>query len=66
MRNKTNKHLGIEIEPDLHRKLRYIAKFEGRSINREIIYLIQQCVKSFEAANGEIISSETNSEDKKE
>lgn len=66
MRNKTNKHLGIEIEPDLHRKLRYIAKFEGRSINREIIYLIQQCVKSFEATNGEIISSETNSEDKKE
>ena len=29
MRNKNNKHLGMEIAPDLHFKLRYISKYEG-------------------------------------
>lgn len=29
MRNKKNKHLGIEIDPELHQKLHYIAKYEG-------------------------------------
>ncbi len=55
MRNKKNKHLGIEIDPVLHFKLRYIAKYEGRSGNGQILYLIRQCIKEFEAANGEIM-----------
>ncbi|MBQ2774638.1 MAG: hypothetical protein IJF40_01950 [Clostridia bacterium] len=54
MRNKSNKHLGIEVDPELHGKLRYIAKYEGRSINGQILYLIRQCIKAFEAQNGEI------------
>lgn len=53
MRNK-NKHLGIEVDPELHGKLRYIAKFEGRSINGQILYLIRQCIKDFENKEGEI------------
>ena len=48
MRNKNNKHLGIEVEPELHRKLRYIAKYEGRSINGQILYLIRQYIRDFE------------------
>jgi len=56
MRNKKNKHLGIEIDPELHGKLRYIAKYEGRSINGQIIYLIRQCIRDFEEKNGEIKS----------
>ena len=40
MRNKNNKHLGIEIDPILHYKLSYIAKYEGRSVNRQILYLV--------------------------
>ena len=54
MRNKSNKHLGIEIEPELHAKLKYIAKYEGRSINAQVLYLVRQCVKEFEAKEGEI------------
>lgn len=49
MRNKANKHLGIEIDPELHRKLKYIAAYEGRSINGQILYLVRQCVKKFES-----------------
>lgn len=54
MRNKNNKHLGIEVDPELHRKLHYISKYEGRSANGQILYLIRKCIKEFESENGEI------------
>ena len=54
MRNKNNKHLGIEVDPELHRKLHYIAKYEGRSANGQILYLIRQCIRDFEAENAPI------------
>jgi len=54
MRNKENKHLGIEIDKETHRKLHYIAKYEGRSANGHILYLIRQNIKEFEKNNSEI------------
>ena len=54
MRNKENKHLGIEISPELHYKLHYIAKYEGRSGNGQILYLLNECIRKFEKENGEI------------
>lgn len=54
MRNKNNKHLGIEVDPELHYKLHYIAKYEGRSGNGQILYLIRQCILDFESRYGEI------------
>ncbi len=58
MRNKHNKHLGIEIEPNLHFKLHYIAKYEGRSANGQILYLLRRCIQEFEKENGEILLPE--------
>ncbi len=55
MRNKNNKHLGIEIDPELHFKLHYISKYEGRSANGQILYLIRKCIREFEESEGEII-----------
>lgn len=52
MRNKNNKHLGIEVDPELHYKLHYISKYEGRSANGQILYLIRKCIKEFEQENG--------------
>ena len=49
MRNKNNKHLGIEIDPELHYKLHFISKYYGRSANGQILYLV-----SFENAEGAI------------
>lgn len=60
MRNKKNKHLGIEIDPELHYKLHYIAKYEGRSGNGQILYLIRQCIREFEAEQGTIPMKDTN------
>ena len=54
MRNKNNKHLGIEIDPELHFKLHYISKYEGRSANGQVLYLIRKCIKDFETREGEI------------
>ncbi len=54
MRNKNNKHLGIEVNPELHYKLHYISKYEGRSANGQILYLIRQCINKFEEKNGKI------------
>lgn len=58
MRNKNNKHLGIEIDPELHQKLRYIAKYEDRSINGQILYLVRQCIRDFESKEGPIPTEE--------
>ena len=63
MRNKDNKHLGIEVDPELHFKLHYISKYEGRSANGQILYLIRQCIKEFEDKNGEIKMPEKSSEE---
>ncbi len=63
MRNKNNKHLGIEIDPALHYKLHYISKYYGRSANGEILYLIRQEIKNFEKAEGEIVLPDTKKED---
>lgn len=49
-----NKHLGIRIDNELHHKLHYIARYEGRSANGQILYLIRKNIKDFEAEHGEI------------
>ncbi len=52
MRNKGNKHLGIEIDPELHYKLHYISKYYGRSANGEILFLVRQAIREFEKVEG--------------
>ena len=58
MRNKSNKHLGIEIDPKTHKKLKYIAEYEGRSLNGQILYLARKCIEKYEQEHGEIPSEE--------
>ncbi len=60
MRNKDNKHLGIEIDKELHYKLRYVAEYEGRSGNGQVIYVLKEYIKEFEHKNGEIKMEQTN------
>lgn len=54
MRDKRNKHLGLEIPPELHYKLHYIARYEGRSANAQVLWLIRRCIRDFEQTEGEI------------
>ena len=51
----TNKvQTGIRFEPELLYKITYVAKDNKRSLNAQLEYLAQNCVKEFEAANGAI------------
>lgn len=49
-----DKHIGIRIDKEIHYKLHYISKYEGRSANGQILYLIQKCIREFEELNGKI------------
>jgi len=46
------------IEPQLHEKMVYIAEYEGRSLSGQLIHLMNQCVRKFEAENGPIPTDE--------
>ena len=51
----TNKiQTGIRFEPELLYKIAFIAKENKRSLNAQLEYLSQVCVREFEAANGAI------------
>ena len=48
------KHLGLRIDAETHKKLKSLAEFEGRSINGEVLYLIRQPIIEFENKHGEL------------
>lgn len=51
----TNKvQTGIRFEPELLYKITCVAKENKRSLNAQLEYLAQVCVKEFEAVNGPI------------
>ena len=55
----TNKiQTGIRFEPELLYKISYVAKENKRSLNAQLEYLAQSCVKEFEATNGAIAVDE--------
>lgn len=51
----TNKiQTGIRFEPELLYKISKVAKANKRSLNAQLEFLAQQCVKEYEGENGEI------------
>ncbi|MBR6557900.1 MAG: Arc family DNA-binding protein [Clostridia bacterium] len=46
------KSVSIRIEEEMLNKLAYIADYEGRSVNSQVLVLIRQSIKSFEDENG--------------
>jgi len=51
----TNKiQTGIRFDPELLYKISYIAKDNKRSLNAQLEYLAQKCVKEYEKENGSI------------
>ena len=51
----TNKiQTGIRFDPELLYKIAYIAKDNKRSLNAQLEYLAQDCVKEYEKENGSI------------
>ena len=55
----TNKiQTGIRFEPELLYKITYVAKENKRSLNAQLEYLANICVKEYEAVNGPICVDE--------
>lgn len=55
----TNKiQTGIRFDPELLYKITYVAKDNKRSLNAQLEFLAQTCVKEYEAANGTILVDE--------
>ena len=51
----TNKiQTGIRFEPDLLYKITYVAKENKRSLNAQLEFLAQNCVREYESRNGDI------------
>ena len=48
------KSLSIRIEEEMLNKLHFIADYEGRSANSEILILIRDAINSYEKEHGEI------------
>ncbi len=52
--DKKEKHLGLRIDEETHRKLKSLSDFDGRSINGEVLYLIRQAIRKHEEEVGEL------------
>ena len=48
------KSVSIRIEEEMLNKIAYIADYEGRSVNSQVLVLIRESIKKFEDANGVI------------
>ena len=48
------KSVSIRIEEEMLDKITYIADYEGRSVNSQVLVLIRENIKSFEDTNGPI------------
>lgn len=48
------KSVSIRIEEEMLNKLSYIADYEGRSVNSQVLVLIRENIKAFEDVNGAI------------
>ena len=48
------KSVSIRIEEEMLNKIAYIADYEGRSVNSQVLILIRENIKAFEQANGPI------------
>ena len=47
----------LRIEPELLKKFRYVADYNGRSANRELEIIIKRHISDFEIKNGKIESA---------
>ena len=57
------KSVSIRIEQEMLNKIAYVAEYEGRSVNSQILVLIRQHIKAFEEVHGTIegdIASDSN------
>lgn len=48
------KSVSIRIEEEMLEKLGYVAEYEGRSVNSQILVLVRESIQAFETEHGKI------------
>lgn len=48
------KSVSIRIEEEMLKKIGYVADYEGRSVNSQILVLVRECIRRFEQEHGAI------------
>lgn len=48
------KSVSIRIEEEMLQKLGFVADYEGRSVNSQILVLVRESIRAFEEAHGPI------------
>lgn len=48
------KHLSLRLDDETRRRLKYVSQYEGRSINGQVMHLINRCISDFEKEHGPI------------
>ena len=48
------KSVSIRIEEEMLKKIGYVADYEGRSVNSQILVLVRECIRRFEQEHGDI------------
>ena len=51
---KKIKHFSLRIDEDLLRKFEYVAKYDDRSMNWQLLSLVRKCIAEFEQKYGPI------------
>jgi len=54
------KSLSVRIDSEMLHKLHYVADYEGRSANSQILILIRDCIEKYEKERGAIEIAENN------
>ena len=54
MKDKNKTFLSIRMLRDTHDKIKYVSAYEGRSMSKQILYLVNQCIRDFEKQHGPI------------
>ena len=52
---KKQKHISIRIDEETLKKFHYVAAYDDRSANNQILYLINQIIRDFEGKHGKIL-----------
>lgn len=48
------KSVSIRIEEEMLAKIGYVADYEGRSVNSQVLVLVRECIRQFEQEHGPI------------
>lgn len=57
------KSISFRLEENLLKKLHYIADYEGRSVNSQVMVLVRDAIEAFEEKHGAIELEEKNNND---